>query len=203
MNGNYCTIYLVRHGFTDWNKKKIVQGHTDIPLNEEGEFQAEKLAKELRHVKFSKAFSSDLLRAKQTAEIVAKEHELLVETTEILRERNFGHLEGQSNERVKEIQKIIASLEESERFSYKHHPSIESDAEVVERLLTFIREMSVANLGKNVLVVTHGGVIRVLAIKLGLFSHADNVKVKNLSYLKFDCDGADIIVKETKGIEKI
>jgi broad specificity phosphatase PhoE len=48
----YCTLYLVRHGETDWNAKKIIQGITDIPLNKKGEKQAKELAQKLTHVKF-------------------------------------------------------------------------------------------------------------------------------------------------------
>ena len=203
IKNKFCTIYLVRHGVTDWNIEGKIQGNTDIPLNTEGKIQAKELAKELKHIKFDKALSSDLLRAKQTAEIIAKEHKLIVEATEVLRERNFGYLEGKSSDLVKDMQRLIGSLEEDKRFSYKYHPSIESDGEIAERLLTLIREVAVANSGKNVLVVTHGGVIRVLSIKMGLFTHADDVKVRNLAYLKFDCDGSDIVIRDIKGIEKL
>ncbi len=201
MKNNYCTIYLVRHGRTDWNEKNLVQGHTDIPLNTEGEREAEELAKELNSLKFDKVFSSDLLRARKTAEIIAKEHKLAVVTTEILRERNFGYLEGQPNEKAREIQRIISSLEESKRFSYKHHPTMESDGEVVARFLTFLREMAVSYRGKNILVVTHGGGIRTLLIKLGLFTYKDRIRVNNLAYVKLESDGIEFFIKETKGIE--
>lgn len=192
---------MVRHGRTDWNEKELVQGHTDIPLNSEGKTQAVNSARELKRIKFDKAFSSDLLRAKQTAEIIAQEHKLTVETTNILRERNFGYLEGQSNEKVREIQKLISSLEESKRFSYKHHPTMESDGEVVTRFLTFLREIAVSYPGKKILVVTHGGGIRTLLIKLGLFTHKNRVKVNNLAYVKLESDGVDFFVKDTKGID--
>ncbi|MCL6096279.1 MAG: histidine phosphatase family protein [Patescibacteria group bacterium] len=198
---NFCTVYLVRHGQTDWNVKNLVQGHTDRALNSEGIIQAKEIATELKRVKFDKAFSSDLLRAKQTAEIIAKEHKLAVETTEILRERNFGYLEGESNEKLKNIQKEIAALEESRRFSYKHHPSVENDEEVITRLMIFIRETAISYIGKNILVVSHGGPIRILLIKLGVASHADIINVTNLAYVKLESDGSDFFVKEIKGIK--
>jgi len=201
MKKGYCTIYLVRHGKTDWNEKEIVQGHTDIPLNKEGKFQARNASKELKRIKFDKAYSSDLLRAEQTAEIIAAEHKLLIETTKILRERNFGIFEGQSNEEIREMHRIISTLEEKERYSYRHHPSMESDGEVLIRLLTFLREVAVSNAGKTVLVVTHGGIIRVALIKLGFFTYKNRIQVKNLGYVKLVSDGVDFFIKETSGIE--
>lgn len=73
MHEEYCTLYIVRHGQTDWNVRKIIQGHSDIPLNTEGQEQARVLAESLKNVHFDKIISSDLVRAKRTAEIVALE----------------------------------------------------------------------------------------------------------------------------------
>ena len=87
---NLTTIYIVRHGETNQNVKRIIEGHGDTPLNENGEMQAKLISEKLRHVQFDLAFSSDLLRAKRTAEIIALEHNLLVETTRLLRERYYG-----------------------------------------------------------------------------------------------------------------
>ena len=201
MKNNNCTIYLVRHGKTDWNKQSIIQGHTDIPLNTEGEKEAKELARELNSIKFDGFFSSDLLRAKKTAEIIAKEHSLAVETTKALRERYFADLEGKPAKRLKEISKTISELEESKRFSYKHHPLVESDGELMSRFVTFLREIAVANSDKTILVVTHGGVIRVFLILLGFLTHESDVRIGNLSYLKLESDGVDFFIKETKGID--
>lgn len=201
MKNNNCTIYLVRHGRTDWNEKKLIQGHTDIPLNIEGEKEVEELAKELNNIKFDGFFSSDLLRAKRTAEIIAAEHKLAVKTTKALRERHFAHLEGKPARLLKEISKTISELEESKRFSYKSHPLVESDGELMSRFLTFLREIAISNPGKNILVVSHGGVIRVFLILLGLLTHGSDVRIGNLSYLKLESDGIDFFVKGTKGID--
>src|ERR1035437_4802656 len=201
MKNNNCTIYLVRHGKTNWNKQGLIQGHTDIPLNIEGEKEVEELAKELDSVKFDKAFSSDLLRAKKTAEIIAVEHKLAVETTRALRERHFAHLEGKPAKLLKEISKTISELEESKRFSYKSHPLVESDGELMNRFLTFLREIAISNPNKNILVVTNGGVMRVFLILLGFLTHGSNVRIGNLSYLKLESDGVDFFIKETKGID--
>ena len=87
---DFCTIYLVRHGETDWNVKNIIQGQIDIPLNKKGENQALEIANELKDIHFDAIFSSDLSRAKRTAEIIATERKLAVVATKTLREMYFG-----------------------------------------------------------------------------------------------------------------
>jgi len=87
-------IYLVRHGQTDWNiEKKHTQGHTDIPLNENGKKQAEQLAQSISNLKIDKIISSDLLRAKETAEIINKKFGSPIFFDERMREINYGILE--------------------------------------------------------------------------------------------------------------
>src|ERR1035437_4923597 len=204
---NLCTIYLVRHGKTDWNDKKLVQGHTDIPLNLEGKTTAKDLAKEFKKIKFDKIYASDLSRAKETAAIVALEHKLAVETTKALRERNFGNLEGQSHSVFPELNELLNSLDDETRYSYKSDSNIEmeSDEEIMGRFLVFLRECAIANLGKTILMATHGGTIRAFLIKLGVLSYAkseEKVEIRNLAFVKLESDGVDFFVKETKGIEK-
>ena len=92
-NHSVCSMFVVRHGKTAWNRAGRIQGHTDIPLLPEGEEQARLLADKLRHIKFDAAYSSDLIRAKQTASIIASE-KLDVLTTPKLRERFLGCLGG-------------------------------------------------------------------------------------------------------------
>jgi len=80
---------------TDWNVKGLLQGQSDIPLNTEGEKQAVEAAKKhFKKIKFAAIFSSDLVRAKRTAQIIALEKKMAVETSALLRERDFGPFEG-------------------------------------------------------------------------------------------------------------
>ncbi len=201
-----CTIYLVRHGRTDWNDKKLVQGHTDIPLNLEGKTTSRELASNLRGVQFDRVYSSDLSRARETAEIVALEHELAVETTEALRERNFGNIEGESHSVFPVMNRILESLDDETRYSYKFDSNMEmeSDAEIMSRFLVFLRAAAIANLGKTILMATHGGVIRAFLIKLGFLNYAkseEKFDIKNLAFVKLESDGVDFFVKETSGVE--
>jgi len=92
---NTC-ICFVRHGETNWNAERRMQGHIDIPLNTTGMGQAKRLANALTHTKhsFDAIYSSDLERALHTANVVANALSLAVQTTPQLRERNVGQLQG-------------------------------------------------------------------------------------------------------------
>jgi broad specificity phosphatase PhoE len=202
---NFCTIYLVRHGRTDWNDLKLIQGHIDILLNLEGQTSAQELARELKKIKFDKIYSSDLLRAKETAQIIALEHKLKVETTEALRERNYGPFQGEPRERLAEIDRILETLTDGQRYSYTHNGVVESDKEMMTRFMAFIKELAVAHPGKTILVATHGGVIRTFLTHLGILDYAGKkgrFEIKNLAFVKLESDGIDFFVKEASGIEK-
>jgi len=199
----YTTIYIVRHGETDWNVARRIQGHSDIPLNAVGEQQAKELRKTFGHTSFAAVFSSDLLRAKRTAELAVLEKELVVQTTEILRERNFGSLEGKNVEEFFALEKLRSNLEKEQQLQHRLVPDMENDEELISRIITFLREVAVAYVGKNVLVVSHGGIMRTLLAHLG-FTDEDHpiTKLENTAYIKLRSDGVDFFIDETKGITK-
>lgn len=87
-------LYIVRHGVTDWNKEGRIQGTADIPLNKEGRDLAEKTALGLKDIPFTKAFSSPLIRAYDTAKIILGNRNILIQKDERLREIGFGSYEG-------------------------------------------------------------------------------------------------------------
>ena len=89
-------LILVRHGETQWNLERRCQGFTDIPLSAAGIEQAELLSRALSKEPLAAVYSSDLLRARKTAELIARPHALLVQTDARLRELNQGVLEGQN-----------------------------------------------------------------------------------------------------------
>jgi len=205
MKNHYCQIYLVRHGLTDWNEKGLLQGQSNIPLNKDGEKQAVEAAKKhFKKIKFAAIFSSDLVRAKRTAEIIALEKKMAVETSTLLRERDFGPFEGKHWQEVeKELRMSIKELRIlSDEVAKKL--GIESDEKMMERFLRFLREVAVAYRDKNVLIVTHGSVMRVFLTKLGYLSKEESrqVFIKNLAFIKFLSDGVDFFVKEVFGVEK-
>lgn len=197
---NYCTLYIVRHGQTEWNVKELTQGETDIPLNSEGIKQAKKLRKKLKDLDYDAVFSSDLIRAKQTAETINLEKKLAIKTTKALRERRYGKLEGTPYREMREFHDTWEKLNKTERENYRPYEGYETDEEIIGRYITFLREVAVLYSGKNVLIVSHGGVMRVLLNHL-----TDNTyltgSISNLAYIKLESDGVDFFIKELMGIK--
>lgn len=205
---NYCRLYLVRHGESEGNVLGIIQGHADFPLTARGKEQSTLLARSLKGVEFAAVYSSDLSRAKDTAATIASQRKLAVKTTELLRERNFGKYENEatveSQRELIELLQVHENVVTEQRFKQKIAGGIESDEEVVSRFILFLREVAVAYANKNILVVSHSGMIRGLLIHLGHFTYADfeHIKIPNASYLVLESDGVEFFVRETMGITK-
>lgn len=203
-NSKYCEIYVVRHGQTDWNVQSIIQGHSDIPLNKKGVEQAKKLASKLSLVKFDAVFSSDLIRAKRTAEIIVLEKKLAVKTTQALRERYFGKFEGKDWRKYDS--EIIALLNKYQKVGYDQKKAVmETDISMISRVFNFLREIAVAYPGKTVLMVSHGGLMRALLIKLGFATYETLPagSISNLGYVKIKSDGVDFFIESTDGITRL
>ena len=207
-NKQMTTIYVVRHGQSESNLNGEIAGHTNRPLTKQGEEQAKKQAEKLTQVKFDAIFSSDLLRAKRTAEIIAAEHQLVVNTTQMLRERNFGEWEGKPEEdfykKNAELLESLKNLSEPEKQDLKIGQGYENNTEIATRFITFLREIAATYLGKTILIVCHGSMMRALLMRLG-FGTYDELPagcIDNAGYFVLDSDGVDFFVKETVGIHK-
>lgn len=201
-----CTIYVVRHGETEANVKRILQGHSDFPLTENGIKQAVEAGKKFKDINFEAAFSSDLFRAKRTAELILLEKKMAIITTQRLKERSFGRYEGKPfSEFGEELRNLFIkyeTLSRHEKFKFKFTKEGESDEELALRMTTFLREIAIAYAGKTVLVVSHGGIMRALLRQLGIeISGLGRIQVKNLGYIKLESDGVDFFIKEMQGIE--
>lgn len=205
------TIYLVRHAQSESNalsgQKHDFEG-LGTDLTAEGKKQAKKLAKKLKNISFDAIFSSDTLRTKQTAEIIALEKKLAIETTNGIRENSFFkyvHSQGRPAEEIqKEMLADLAKLDELGKMNYKHTPPVESPYEAATRLLTYLREIAVACLGKTVMVVAHGNLMRSILPLLG-YAKYDELPagaIVNAGYIVLESDGVDFFVKETHGVEK-
>lgn len=201
----YCTFYIVRHGETEWNLKQLLQGQEDSPLTQKGIQQAEELRKELSSINFDYVFSSDLLRAKRTAQIITLEKKLAIKTSQLLRERSFGKYEGKAWGSYKtELGNLFNDynkLSDKEKMNFKN-PEIENDNQLISRFVTFLREIALSYPNKTILVVSHGGMMRALLIHLGFatYSNLPPGAIENCSYIKLDSDGTDFFIKETKNI---
>ncbi|MDH7479594.1 MAG: alpha-ribazole phosphatase [Syntrophomonadaceae bacterium] len=154
-------LWLVRHGETEWNRQARYQGHSDVPLNEEGMRQALKVAERLASEPVEAVYSSDLSRARVTAEIIAARHGAPLYVREVLRESNYGQWEGMSFKEIRErfpgsIERWLDDPEGS------RPPGGESLGEVRTRALAAIKEIQARHPEDTVVVVTHGGVIAML-----------------------------------------
>lgn len=201
---NYTTFYIVRHGQTMWNKEGKLQGHADSPLTQEGIDQANEVAKKLKHIKFDLAFSSDLFRAKRTAEIIAAEHNLLVKTTHLLRERSLGKYEGMHKDSLRIFDEVVKKLSHQERFENNIDGELESDKEIVTRMTLFLRETAITHQNTTILVASHSGIMRAFLIYIGYgtYDELHHTAIGNTAYIKLTTDGVDFFVKETEGIIK-
>ena len=138
------TLLLVRHGETDWNAEGRLQGHTDRPLSDFGRRQAEQLAEELAEEEIEAIYSSDLSRARGTAEIVGGRLGLPIELDSDLREKNWGTWEG-------------LTAVERDRVEFVG----ESTRAHRDRMLRALARISARHPNSGtVLVVTHGGSMR-------------------------------------------
>ena len=201
------TFYILRHGETENNINEILQGCTvDSPLTKKGQEQAKRIAKELSHIHFDGGFSSDLSRAKRTAEIITLERKLAIKTTQALREQCYGKYEGQPYEviqsELKELLEEYERLNDGEKWHFQLEEGMETDAQAGSRFITFIREIAVAYPTKTILLVSHGDVIKYFLIHIGYttYSQLGEGSIENCSYVKIQSDGVDFFVKETKGI---
>jgi probable phosphoglycerate mutase len=155
-------IIAIRHGETDWNAGSRIQGHTDIPLNDMGRRQAARLARAMAsQPPLDAIYSSDLLRAHQTAQAVADATGAPVTTHLGLRERRFGKFEGRT------FTEIERDLPEQALRWRKRDPDFaplggESLITLRERVVTTAAELAARHAGGHIALVAHGGVLDIL-----------------------------------------
>ena len=151
-------IYIVRHGETEANKQGYVQGWTDVPLNENGRILAELTGRGMKDIRFDHCFSSPLIRAKETAEIILREsgNSVSVSFDDRIKEMNFGSFEGIS---VRDEQ--VAHFLKDPVVDFKI-PGGESIQEVMKRTQEFLKEFIAKDDGKTYLVSTHGCALRAM-----------------------------------------
>jgi probable phosphoglycerate mutase len=154
-------LCIIRHGETAWNVEKRIQGHTDIPLNATGRAQALAMAFNAAHHRFNAIYSSDLVRALETARVLAQREDLEVKCLPQLRERHFGLFQG------------ITAAQGAERYpeAYAHYLArdLDYDFETGESLRRFSERVSEAidwlvrhHSGQTIAAVSHSGVLDVI-----------------------------------------
>ena len=167
------TIYIVRHGQTEWNLLGKTQGHGNSDLTPKGIEQAELLADSMTKYPIDYIYSSDLGRAYQTAEIIGNKLSIEVEKTEALREMNFGTWEGRIIKDIIEEDPGLYKMWRNEPHLAKI-PQGETLSQIKERTDAFIKEINEKYDGKHIVLVTHS-----LCARIMLLSFLDS-DVKNI-----------------------
>jgi 2,3-bisphosphoglycerate-dependent phosphoglycerate mutase len=152
-------LCIVRHGETDWNAQRRIQGQTDIPLNDNGRQQALATAQGLAEQSFAAIYSSDLQRAHDTAAAAATVLGLPVQTEPGLRERHYGDFQGLTQDEIKARADYERYISRDTSFAFGNGESLASFA---ERIKNTLNELAQRHVGENVLVFAHGGVLDII-----------------------------------------
>ncbi len=196
----------MRHAETEANASGILG--SDTVLTEKGKEQAKKAAERFKDVHFDAVYTSDLIRTQQTAEFITLERKIAFTATKAIRERHYGKLEGSSFEDyrvvLKEYLEKIKDLSDDQRIKQKMVEGMETEEDVIGRIITFLREVALAYPDKNVLIVSHGNVMRVLLTHLGFVKHNELPigAIENTGVIKLKSDGVDFFVEEVTGINR-
>ncbi len=143
------TLYFIRHGETEWNRLRRIQGHSDTKLSPLGVKQAERLAAHLAARRFSAVYTSDLKRAHDTARRLADAAGSPLYTLPSLRERCYGEWEGLTYEEIR------ARFQEEDEALY----GIESFEAMQQRAMECLTGLALAHPGETIAAISHGGLI--------------------------------------------
>lgn len=185
-------ICFIRHGQTDWNVARRIQGQLDVPLNQTGRAQALAMAFNAAHQRFAALYSSDLARARETALALAQREDLPVRPLPALRERHFGILQG--------LTVAEAAARHPQAFARYQAREVGYDLDTGESLSALAARVAEAvdwmvrhHAGQSVCAVTHSGVLDVLYRRAtGRALHtARDFQIPNcaLNWLQFDAHG--------------
>ncbi|MFH0936898.1 MAG: 2,3-diphosphoglycerate-dependent phosphoglycerate mutase [Candidatus Daviesbacteria bacterium] len=198
-------LVLVRHGESLWNAKGLWTGFTDIGLSEKGKDEAKKAGQKIKNIKFDFAFSSPLIRAKETLEIIEKElglENLPAEEDRALNERDYGDFTGKNKW---EIEKEVGHEQfiKIRRGWDEPIPGGETLKDVYERVIPYFEQQILPRLksGENILVSAHGNSLRALVKFLDNISDDEisdlEIPTGEVYIYKIDPEGK-IISKEIK-----
>jgi len=154
-------LILIRHGETEWNSQLRMQGHSDSNLSVAGQAQILALGKWMKNIPFDHIYSSDSMRAQQTAKAIIQYSGHTLQFDKRLREKNLGIFEGLTTEEAREYHPEAIRLFKTAGPQYIIDGG-ESTQQLLDRALEVIEEIRHRHHQKRVLLVTHGGVVRVL-----------------------------------------
>jgi probable phosphoglycerate mutase len=192
-------LCITRHGETDWNQQGILQGWTDVTLNALGRRQAREMATRFDRTGFSAVWSSPLLRARETAEIIAPLIRLPFPSFHRgLMERNFGVFQGVPKSELAELNPVELQLI-LKRNPDGHFEGGETMDEFADRVLAALVDIGMQSAGTRVLIITHGWVMDAITRHvMGLARSAIlNLKRKNGESLWVSVAGESIVPADT------
>ena len=159
-------IYLVRHGETDWNRERRIQGSTDIPLNDTGRQQAAATGALLSTRRWDGVYASPLARAYETGSIIARELGLGAPgVVDDLAERRYGQAEGLTGDEIDALFPGDTPV-----------PGRETREEVAARTIPALVALAERHAGESIVVVSHGGVIRTILTAVAPGAHAEPIR---------------------------
>lgn len=174
-------VYFVRHGETDYNAVNRIQGQLNIPLNAAGLRQAELVGERLKSKHFDVIYSSDLDRARITAEHIADGREIILDRR--LREWDLGHWQDQLMSDIRRLYpEECEVLNERVEIAPKNG---ESAIDLRDRASGFVTEIVKKHSGQEILCVTHGGFMRTFLMYAFGMNCYPNAKVDNTSFCCF------------------
>lgn len=197
-------IYIARHGETELNKLDIVQGSKDVELNKTGLLQAKTLGDHFADIHLDLICSSTMIRARQTAQMVADSKQMEVETFDDLREMNFGDFEGLKITDIKSgfTKYKTAWADGNIDLACKNG---ESPLQVFKRADPCFRSIVEENAGKTILFVLHGRLIRILFTTWfdWNLNMMNTFETRNVSYSIIDWNGKEFIPRELNANEHL
>jgi broad specificity phosphatase PhoE len=199
-----CILHIIRHGQTDWNAEKRLQGHIDIPLNEKGKAEAEIIAEEFKNRGLSAIYSSPLQRAHITAQIINRHHQHDIKLHDALKEATYGPYEGMKMEEYYakggEALASLRLLPLRERLHFKIAAEAESYYEVYQRVEPLLNQIINDHLGEEVLIVSHGRLMgSIIAMIAGEDIH--DIKIENTGCLTLIGNKSGLVIQDHKRIE--
>ncbi len=173
-NDKTTTLYLMRHGETEDNVSRVIQGHNDSPLTQEGIAATRGRAKMLKGIMFDVIFCSDLERTRKSLEILLEELDInvIVNYCADIREIDFGQLSGKKVENIMDI--LLLHKKQTQR----HYTDGESGDSFSKRVLGFVETVLDAREGGTILFMTHFGVIETI-FKHYINKQDDRLHTKN------------------------
>jgi broad specificity phosphatase PhoE len=193
------TLYIVRHGETDWNKEGRIQGRLNSQLTEKGRHNAKVLGERLKDIDFAKIITSPSGRTIETTELIVKDRDMLVQTNERIMEMDMGPWQGllKSEIRAQYPEAYECFMNRPELYQ---NENAESFIDIYKRAVDFLHELKSSNQTGNLLIISHGLFIKALfltikGIEIKDFWTEPTVEGTSLSIVKIDATETKLLLE--------